>query len=686
VKKPNDAGSFKRIPPRSPVWPSTAPDKLKVLEGTKKKIGIIRLWPRQAAAEHESIERYRLAASLIGVEIVELDRLGFLLDGPRRQVTRADVDFVISLHFETPKAFDCFSWGAMWNPIDFYLDWGANTFLDHQFSHDGYFRCGSPQIERLCAIEMASKRSSPFVQVNHTLSGPLYAPVERTDRRLVYSGINWERLQRKNGRFDELLRPLDSAGILDVFGPEEVQGVRVWEGFDGYQYAVPFDGQSLIAELSISGGVLALSSNAHLRSGVMSSRLFEGAAAGALVFSDENPFVRRFFSNETVPIQVTGDAKRDAREIVAKLEYFNRNPAEALQIAQALQNKYTAGYLLHEQLLNVYAAHNKSVVATEQACVATKGKGKVAFVIFWLDPSDALPNALLDDIKNQSYDDTLVVIVTQRKIAGSRRPIGVDERENVQIRYVDDAYGDKKNAIGMFLCDVVEELPEDVKYINVSIGIERLFRDFTFRMVAAAEDKGGAICAALVRHYDPARRELLGEEFVDYWRPRAGVAMIEPSIANFLVTRETMSEMSGALQFFNFGGIRAMFATCLPRFGVVDSPLMTTDLKHYERAVRLHEQPYEADKFAQVLSKYARGSGSALNGADHLQVFQPQPVTIIGGQEVSAATITNMNLADKRAIIVDLIKSLPLPGWFVKTGGFFARLLMGKRGRPRPVK
>lgn len=646
-------------------------EKLAILNGMKKKIGIIKLWPWQAAAEHESIERYRFACSLIGVEIIELDRLGFLLNGPRRKVTKDDVDFVISLHFETPKAYDCFSFGALWNPIDFYVDWGLETFMAHQFTHDGYFTCNSNTIERLARFELGDNISQyPMPQVNHTLSGPVYEASINANRRLVYCGINWEKLSKKSGRFDDVLRPLDNADVLDIFGPELVQNVKVWDDFKGYKYEVPFDGKSLIKEISNSGAVLALSSNAHLRSGIMSSRLFEGAAAGALVFADENPFTRKYFADETVPIEITGNPTKDANNIKEKLRYYNENPEEGFAIAKALQDKYINGYMLHNQLLGVYSEFKEW--QEKQKVAVAKTKDKIAFLIFNLDPNSSFPSELLNDISNQSISSALAYLIVPKHANYKDKNFEIDLPKGfLNIIEVDDKYGDGANPIGKIMADVVDSLDDDIKYFTFMFGQERVYEDYSLNMLNAAKDSEfGAVCNAQLVHYDPAVHAITGEEFVDLWDVNKIGERNAPTFGNIVWKREYFNKISGALQFLNYHGIISFLLVELRKFKTTKRPMISFDLKKFEKLTRIYEQPYKPEKIGEILSHCA--------GADKKGNTISTNITI-NGAPFAPAMITALPKNDKANLLYDLFKSLPISPKMTKLVGFGTRFLIGQK-------
>ncbi|WP_447411939.1 hypothetical protein, partial [Clostridium perfringens] len=52
-------------------------------------------------------------------------------------------DFVISLHFESPRLFDLYSYAALWNPADFYFIFGYDKSSMKLVSHNDALSCGS---------------------------------------------------------------------------------------------------------------------------------------------------------------------------------------------------------------------------------------------------------------------------------------------------------------------------------------------------------------------------------------------------------------------------------------------------------------------------------------------------------------------------------------------------------------
>ncbi|MDE2410455.1 MAG: glycosyltransferase family 1 protein [Sphingomonadales bacterium] len=604
---------------------------MRVLDGMLRRVGIIRLWPETLAAEHESIERFRFALSMLGVELVELDRSGKFFDQPGRRVTQNDVDFVISLHFETPKSYDCFSWGALWNPNDFYVDWGFDRFVDHQFSHDGYFHCDSPMTRRLARTELGERYAQvAHANVNHTLSGPVYPASHRSDRRLAYCGINWEALGREGGRFGPLLSPLDKAGVLDIYGPAQLQGVKVWDGFAGYKGEVPFDGITLVGEIARSGAVLALSSNAHLRAGIMTSRLFEGASAGALVFADGNSFVERHFADETVPIALSGDAIRDARRIEEALDHFNAHPDEGLAKAQALQTKFLSRYMLHDQLLGVYEGYAKVRSCTESPINATPPT-EIGYIIPWSGLPADFPCETLESIQRQAFGRARVRLLCLAETPMQSRPVG-DAYKSMDIEIIRCGGGPGSSpTMGNMLVEAIDSFPDSVRHIAILSSGAALFARYADKMVAGANSNPyGSMCGLVTCAVVETTAKASSAETVDYWRPRSGQDAIPKCLDNVLLRRDFLDSIAGGVQMLGFAGLRALLHGYSREMHVCDEPLVRVDLDERGKLDGLDDTPYPEP--AQFLRRYWPATASAGYDAesalkkmedDHLQIATP---------------------------------------------------------------
>lgn len=323
--------------------------------GLVGRFAIVKLWPDIQTAEDECIARLKIAAASLGLKCFEIHADGRLIDNPDKVITKNDVDFVLHLHYDTPKLYDAFSFVALWNPLQFYHEWGYARTSRNLLSHDDFVSCSSPaaddHVGRL--IRKAATHLPPFFNLYHSLADIVHAP-SLGDNKLFYAGINWDALRGGVSRHQELLKRLDKTGSLRIFGPTMFQGVKVWAGYDSYVREIPFDGVSMIDEISKAGIALVLSSQAHKDSELMSNRLFESVAAGALVICDENNFAKKFFGETLLYIDSRCSVEKIYEDIENHLNWAKNNPTIALTMVKQTQDIFQQKFALNKNLSDLY--------------------------------------------------------------------------------------------------------------------------------------------------------------------------------------------------------------------------------------------------------------------------------------------------------------------------------------------
>ncbi|MGA3017505.1 MAG: glycosyltransferase [Bryobacteraceae bacterium] len=321
----------------------------------RRKFAVIKLWPNLKTAEDECIARLKIAAKSLGLQCIEVDSFARMVYPPRTQLTREDVDFVLSLHFETPKRYDIFSFAALWNPLQFFHEWGYRRYSRNLLTHDDFLSCASPwaddHVRRF--ISNDPMREGPQLRLYHSLSEPILTPTTG-EQKLFYAGINWERLGKRPPRHQELLKLLDESGDLRIYGPRSFQGVNVWDGYKSYSGSIPFDGVSIVRLINKAGISLALSSEAHQQSELMSNRLFESLAGGAVIISDENPFSRRFFGDTLLYVNTSLAPEETYQQVQSHLDWIRSEPDKARELARAAQEIFRKEFALDRCLGKVY--------------------------------------------------------------------------------------------------------------------------------------------------------------------------------------------------------------------------------------------------------------------------------------------------------------------------------------------
>ena len=242
----------------------------------RRHIAIYHTWPEIKNAEYEVILRIVAAARNIGIDVSVMDNDSYTIwstnPSYNQEMLRIDhknCDFAISLHFESPKTADIYTYATLWNPYEFYFLWGYDKSIVKLLSHDDLLTSGSKPAEaHALNLFQAIGRPvpTPLPELFPTLATILFEPNISKASRLFYIGINWERINATRGRHHDLLVALDEADMIDIYGPEIFLGVKPWEGFESYRGAIPFDGTTTIRKIAEAGICLAFSSAAHQRS------------------------------------------------------------------------------------------------------------------------------------------------------------------------------------------------------------------------------------------------------------------------------------------------------------------------------------------------------------------------------------------------------------------------------------
>jgi hypothetical protein len=179
-------------------------------------------------------------------------------------------------------------------------------------------------------------------------------------RKLFYAGINFERAIGSM-RYGKLLKTLDEASLLDIYGPKKVYNrSNLWAGFRNYHGEIPFDGRSILKRIHEAGVCLALNSPMHNDAEVVTSRIYEGAAAGAVIISDDNTFVRTHFGNSVFYVQPNIDEVKASENILEILDWINQHPDEAYEMACRAQKVFLEELTLDTMVENLLTIFQES--------------------------------------------------------------------------------------------------------------------------------------------------------------------------------------------------------------------------------------------------------------------------------------------------------------------------------------
>lgn len=360
------------------------------------RVAVHECFPNHETAEKELVHRFLRA----------LHNLGWQAD---RVVTSDDVvrfrpDCVIATHYTTPRLTGFPTIGMMTNPPQ-YFDLFPNS-VANVLSYDGYLT-GSAEISAyLTDLLFSTGKELLLSDEPFFLSCPRTppAPPRRDDRRLFYVGMRWD----QGTRHGSLFRQLAAAVPLDVYGPKDR-----WSDLKAcYRGKIPFDGVSLIDRIRESGAALCIHSPEHRRWGIPTMRIWEAAAAGAVVITDAEPFGRKHFGDCLLYADMTASGQEIVAQIAAHMDWVRTHPDDAEELARAAHAIVSEKYCLERQFERLPAFVER--VRRSAGYVApppAPPPPTVEYVVrAGTRPVETVRRAL-DSVRSQSYPNVGVVLV-----------------------------------------------------------------------------------------------------------------------------------------------------------------------------------------------------------------------------------------------------------------------------------
>lgn len=473
----------------------------------KKKIALIYTWPGlKVSGESEIIFRLLIAAKNIGIDADVLSKDGFVLDRnlckTDRKVKEHEYLFQILFHFDDTIEIDVFSYYTLWNPPEIMLKIptyssfiAKNVTLVHDYlaydneklkAHLETMFIGRTQCDlKDCSI-LAPSFPKTVVKTPKLVENP----------NIFYCGINWEQFfSGETSRHENLFRRLDTLSYMRFYGFE-----GAWKNYKRYISSIPFDGVSILDEISKCGICLALSSEAHLRAGWASNRAYEGAAAGAVIISDTNKFIMEHFEDSVLYINF--DIKNPEHmfeQIKNHFKWIKTNPEKALNMARKAQKILIEKFSLEEQLENIISNHPKRLVNVKER-LYSKEPEKETLVVAFIDrieftreQEDWLKD-ILQDINRQEDKSVIFALACEEKLVTKIKALLVND-SCVRI-FSFKIFDDCKNKI-LTRCEMLFDIASKVKhdYLMIFTGNETIFSEHITTLKRALEDNKDMIAA-----------------------------------------------------------------------------------------------------------------------------------------------------------------------------------------------
>lgn len=472
--------------------------------------GIINQWPGCKSAEREVVARIITAAENVGVDCIPLSPYCYILNKTSQESTGKfispdQLDFVITTHYDSYKAIDSFYYHTLWNPPEIPLNLPdySTRITNNYIQNDDFliYDDGGMSDHLRCMLigENRTLEGSSYLTASFPKSAMMSPKLDNP--KMFYCGMNWECVVNGGKRHGGLFKLLDKTGVVKFYGPKVVKewgNMQPWKGYKSYVDEIPFDGFSILQRINECGICLVLSSDGHRRAGAVTNRLYEACTAGAVIISDDNPFMLKYFSDAALFIKYNKKDPGDTySQIMEKYNWIVTHKDEALNIAKRAQQIFLDKFALEEQLKQIIKNHSNRLQTVSKDLFACDEKSRIAvgFVLNTLDKGKAevILTRVIDNVVRQKYRNIDLLIAADKSISDFADIFCKSKICNVETFGL-DLFDFKKSRI-MTNCEALHYLYShvDCDYFMSTTEVETWFTDHVTTLIRTIKDNAAEV-------------------------------------------------------------------------------------------------------------------------------------------------------------------------------------------------
>ncbi len=178
---------------------------------------------------------------------------------------------------------------------------------------------------------------------------------------LFYSGSNWDD-RRGSEHFRRIYKLLDQKDYFAVWGR-----IENWKFLEkSYKGTINFDQDSLVKAIQSSGIALLFHTDYHIKYGIPSKRVFEAAAASAVILSDRNPFIIREFGDCAFYIDTEKSPEEVVNQIDVIVTHIKQNSITAQEKSLCTHSIFLKKFTLEKQWEKILQMHEDLMLKNEK--------------------------------------------------------------------------------------------------------------------------------------------------------------------------------------------------------------------------------------------------------------------------------------------------------------------------------
>jgi len=237
---------------------------------------------------------------------------------------------------------------------------------------------------------------------------------------------------------------------------------------------------------------------------MMSSRIFESSAAGAVIICNENPFARRHFADSLLYIDTTLPARETYDQVRSHLAWIKAEPAKALELARRAQSIFRDNFRLDTCLERMYAGLDARKAQLAQHYAPSRPEEKICVVFLMPEFHGEILEQHIASFQAQKYVNMRGVLAMDAKDAelfGTRVQCRLSQLpvqlEIAAVRFTDrrpDGSVRSRRPLGEAIFELLRTQAEE-DYVCVVAPGERLFSDHMSSLLRVLQDFPEAGCS-----------------------------------------------------------------------------------------------------------------------------------------------------------------------------------------------
>jgi hypothetical protein len=311
------------------------------------RIGYMCPFDNKASAELETRMRFQYCIEKNGHIFIPLNSRNYTFN-TNIHADNLSLDFVFShdTAFNPEKPVpNIYSTFFHWSPNGFLHPCNFSDYFEFMYKYDdvaGSYE--SDKIQQDC-YNLLNYKPSFFKITSSVPRDFALKPQKYNARRLFYIGISAT-------RYKGLIEYLNKNNMINIYGPKKnpFSGLTEWGQSVSYRGECPFDGRSAIKFINESGICLALNSPVHNSYDTVSNRLYEAAAGGAVIISDDNKYVRKYFRDSVFYVDITKSEDELVDDIKEIINVIQKKTDLAYEMANAAHEIFLKELVLDDQI------------------------------------------------------------------------------------------------------------------------------------------------------------------------------------------------------------------------------------------------------------------------------------------------------------------------------------------------